>query len=92
MSINEYSAIWEQTNKAASYLRRKGARYWTAPVDSGLGSLRLIRYVFADVSDKARDHVAKAYPKALVAFDAAANVDHENAHIEAAFRRVVAHA
>ena len=92
MSINEYSAIWEQTSKAASYLRRKGARYWTTPVDSGCGSLRLIRYVFADIGDKARDHVAKVYPKALVAFDAAVNVDRESDRIEAAFRHAVAHA
>ena len=92
MSISEYRVIWEQTNKAASYLHHKGARYWTASVASGCGELRLIRYVFADVGNKAREHVAKAYPKALVTFDDSADVDHEIARIDAAFLAAIARA
>lgn len=90
MTRTQYAAIWLQTEKAATYLRNKGARYWTASVPSGCGELRLIRYTFSDVCDKARTHVAKMYPDALVSFAAPSVVERDIRRIDDAFFRAVA--
>lgn len=85
MSFLEYSEVWDQTSKAAKYLRSKGCCYWTQPIDSDCNGLKWISYTFADPGQKARDHVSKAYPNALIAFNTKEAVDRDICNIDRRF-------
>ena len=92
MTHEEYTAVWTATEKAAAYLRKKGAQYVTDSVPSGFQEYRLIRWTFADVAEKARAHVEKVYPLALVAFDEPRAVEQEIRRRDEAFFRAACRA
>ena len=68
MTLEQYRAVWAATEKAAMYLRKQGALYSTVSVASGCQEYRLVKYTVADASEKARKHIEKAYPLAMVVF------------------------
>lgn len=68
MDFEAYLVIWNQTQQADKYLRRKGLAIYTDSVPSGYGeAMQIVLYV-SDSDSKAIAHVRKTYPKALVMF------------------------
>lgn len=68
MDEKTYREIWDETHKAARYLIRKGCMYITDPVKSGFGVALLTKFRFSDADEKMKNHVAKAYPRALIEY------------------------
>ena len=68
MTLEKYRAVWAATEKAALYLRKQGALYSTVSVASGCQEYRLVKYTVANADEKARKHVEKVYPLAMVVF------------------------
>lgn len=89
MTREQYKTIWEQTEKAANYLRKKGLDYYTSDYKSGYETYLLIGWHFAGTTEKQRQHIAKRYPDALIFYADADAVTAENTKREEAFWRMI---
>lgn len=87
MTREQYKTIWDQTEKAANYLRKKGLEYYTSDFKSGWKTYLLIGWTFSGATEKQRQHIAKRYPDALIFYADVDAVTAENAKREEAFWR-----
>lgn len=84
MTATTYCTIWDQTQSAEKYLRRKGLAIYYDSVPSGYGdAMQIVLYV-SNSDSKAIDHVRKTYPHSLVVFVSAKQVFAMQAHKETA--------
>ena len=68
MTKEQYKAIWEQTEKAAAYLRRKGLSMYTDSTVSGYDVAMFTVYYVSNADIDAIAHVYSRYPMAKVVF------------------------
>lgn len=67
-NMADYKDIWTQTEKAFNYLHRKGCIHYVESIHTSFGGTALLSYYIGGADDKAKRHVAKTYPRALVAY------------------------
>lgn len=67
-NLADYKDIWTQTEKAFNYLRRKGCTHYVESIHTSFGGTALLAYYIGGADDKAKRHVAKTYPRALVSY------------------------
>ena len=68
MTKEQYKAIWEQTEKAAAYLRRKNVSMYTDSTVSGYGVAMFTVYYASNADTSVMSHVYDRYPLAKVVF------------------------
>ena len=79
MTKEQYKTIWEQTEKAAAYLRRKNVPMYMDSTPSGYG-VAVFEVAYASNADvNAMAHVRGRYPLAKVVFIQPEQVDGLNA-------------
>lgn len=83
-NVADHKAIWMQTEKAINYLRRKGCGYYTETVETDFGMM-LLKYSVCGADEKAKAHVAKTYPLALISYVCEDSVKEEYGRRDADF-------
>lgn len=68
MTKEQYKTIWEQTEKAAAYLRRKNVPMYTDSTVSGYGVAMFTVYYASNADADIMSHVYGRYPLARVVF------------------------
>lgn len=84
-NLADYKDIWTQTEKAFNYLRRKGCIHYVESIHTSFGGTALLAYYIGGADDKAKRHVAKTYPRALVSYISEDSVKEEHARRDADF-------
>lgn len=79
MTKEQYKTIWEQTEKAAAYLRRKNVPTYTDSTPSGYGVAMFTVYYASNADADIMSHVYSRYPLAKVVFIQPEQVDGLNA-------------
>lgn len=84
-NLADYKDIWTQTKKVFNYLFRKGCTHYVETIHTSFNETILLAYYIGGADEKAKRHVSKTYPRALIFYISEDSVKEEHDRRDADF-------